>query len=120
VASTDSKVSVLSQSKENPTSAVGVSELTLYPTTYTLELLAPAYKKFVAVTDVLNADGSNASNYVALGQAANNNGTNLAQVVEGDVLCKLKNPQKDHIYEITYTAIDYFGWVSIKKYYVRF
>jgi hypothetical protein len=120
VANADSKVSVLSQSKKNPTSAVGVSELTLYPTTYTLELLAPAYKKFVAVTDVFNADGSDAKDYIARGQEANNNGTNLAQVVEGDVLCKLKNPQANHIYEITYTAIDYFGKVSLKKYYVRF
>lgn len=120
IANANNKVSVLSQSKDNPTSAVGISELTLYPTTYTLELLAPAYKKFVAVTDVFNADGTNASNYVSLGQAANNNGTNLAQVIEGDALCTLKNPQANHIYEITYTAIDYFGWVSIKKYYVRF
>jgi hypothetical protein len=55
-----------------------------------------------------------------VGKAANNNGTNLAKVVEGDVLCKLKNPKPNHIYEITYTAIDYFGKVSLKKYYVRF
>ena len=121
VANADSKVCVLSQSKKNPTSIAGVKKLTLYPTTYTLELLAPAYKKFVAVTDVFDANGNNVPDpdYVGLGKKANN-GTNLGKVVSGDVLCTLGTLEEGHIYEITYTAIDYFGKVSLKKYYVRF
>lgn len=111
---TDSKVGLMSQSKHLPTQASG--SITLYPTTYNLELIAPAYKKFVAVTDVFNADGSNADINEA---KAANNGTNMAKVIDGETTCTLTGKQ-GLIYEVTYTAVDYYGTVAINKYYVKF
>jgi hypothetical protein len=52
----DNNIGLLSQSKKLPTQASG--SLKLVPTTYSLELLAPAYKKLVVVSDVFNADGT--------------------------------------------------------------
>ena len=115
VANENDKVGILSQSKLLPTKASG--ELKLIPTTYSLELVAPTYKKFVAVTDVFNADGTNAD--VAKAKAANANGTNMAKVIEGDTTCTLKG-ESGYIYEVTYTAVDYFGKVALRKYYVKF
>jgi predicted nucleic acid-binding Zn-ribbon protein len=116
LASNGNKVGLLSQAKSMPTNA-NATTLTLVPTSYSLELVAPAYKKFVAVTDVFNADGSNAD--ISKAKTANSNGTNLAKVMDSDNTCKITG-EAGYIYEITYTAVDYFGKVAIKKYYVRF
>ena len=110
------KIGILSRSKSNPTKVSG-SSLTLIPTSYTLELLAPAYKKFVVVSDVFNADGSEAA--ISVGQTANSNGTNLAKVLDSEGSCTL-NGQAGYIYEIAYSAVDYHGKVVIKRFYVQF
>ena len=115
IATEGDKAGLLSQSKLMPTKASG--ELTLVPTTYSLELLAPAYKKFVAVTDVFNANGTEAD--IQKAKDANANGENLNTVVNSDVTCTL-NGEKGYIYEVTYTAVDYAGKVSLRKYYVQF
>jgi hypothetical protein len=116
MASDGTRAGILSQTKNNPTNAAGKSSLTLYPTTYNLELLTPAYKKFVAVSDVYKADGTEAD--ISVAQTANG-GNNMARVIDGDAQCTL-NGQSGYIYEVMYTAIDYFGKISLKKYYVRF
>lgn len=110
------KIGILSRSKSNPTKVSG-SSLTLIPTSYTLELLAPAYKKFVVVSDVFKADGSEAA--ISVGQTANANGTNLAKVLDSEGSCTL-NGQAGYIYEIAYSAVDYHGKVVIKRFYVQF
>jgi hypothetical protein len=110
----DKKAGLLSRSKANPTKASGT--LTLYPTSYTLEMLAPAYKKFVAVTNVFNADGTEAD--ASIGQAANS-GMNLLKVIDSDKYCTISG-QSGYTYEITYTAVDYHGKVAAKKFYVKF
>ena len=105
---------LLSQSKYYPTQASG--SLTLYPTSYSLELLAPAYKKFVAVTDVFNAsDLSEAA--ASVGQAAN--GENMKKVIDSEKSCTL-NGQAGYIYEISYSAVDYHGKITTKRFYVKF
>jgi hypothetical protein len=118
VANTNDKAGLLSRSKVTPTKAS--SDLTLVPTTYSLEMFAPAYKKFVAVTDVFNADGSEVAIGTAKSMAQAANGTNMGKVIDSDATCVLNAGQSDYIYEITYTAVDYFGKVAIRKYYVKF
>ena len=113
IAKTGDNARLLSRSKYNPTKASG--SLTLYPTSYSLELLAPAYKKFVAVTDVWNADGTEAA--ASVGQAAN--GENMKKVIDSEKSCTL-NGQAGYIYEISYSAVDYHGKVTTKKFYVQF
>jgi hypothetical protein len=65
---------------------------------------------------VFNADGTEAD--VQIAQTANN-GENMAKVIDGDTRCTLKG-QSGYIYEVMYTAVDYFGKVGLKKYYVKF
>ena len=113
IAKTGDNARLLSRSKYNPTKASG--SLTLYPTSYSLELLAPAYKKFVAVTDVWNADGTEAA--ASVGQAAN--GENMKKVIDSEKSCTL-NGQAGYIYEVSYSAVDYHGKVTTKRFYVQF
>ena len=114
VAKSGDKISLLSRSKSNPTK-VSSSSLTLIPTSYTLELLAPAYKKFIAVTDVWDAAGNPAA--ASVGQAAN--GENMLKVIDSEKTCTI-NGQAGYTYEIAYSAIDYHGKVVIKRFYVKF
>ena len=114
VAKTGDKIKLLSRSMISPTKVSG-SSLTLYPTSFSLELLAPAYKKFVAVTDVWNADGTEAA--ASIGQAAN--GENMKTVIDSEKSCTM-NGQAGYIYEISYSAVDYHGKVTTKKFYVQF
>ena len=113
IAKSGNNAKLLSQAKYKPTKVSGT--LTLYPTSYNLELLAPAYKKFVAVTDVFNADGSEAA--ASIGQAAN--GENMKTVIDSEKSCTM-NGQAGYIYEISYSAVDYHGKVTTKKFYVQF
>ena len=114
VAKTGDKIKLLSRSMISPTKVSG-SSLTLYPTSFSLELLAPAYKKFVAVTDVWNADGTEAA--ASIGQAAN--GENMKTVIDSEKSCTM-NGQAGYIYEISYSAVDYHGKVTTKRFYVQF
>lgn len=113
VAKTGDKIKLLSRSLITPTKVSG--SLTLYPTSYSLELLAPAYKKFVAVTNVWNADGTLAA--ASVGQAAN--GENMKTVIDSEKSCTM-NGQAGYIYEISYSAVDYHGKVTTKRFYVQF
>lgn len=105
VKTTDS-FGVLSQSKNMPT--VIENGAVLVPTTYTAELLAPAFKKYVAITAV---DGSTAN------LAAANTG-DLNKVLDGNVRAVEFNGESGKTYEVTYAALDYDGNVSTVKYYV--
>ena len=114
VGKSGNKISLLSRSKSNPTKVSG-SSLTLIPTSYTLELVAPAYKKYIVVSDVFNADGSEAA--ASLGKGAN--GENMAKVIDSEKTCTI-NGQSGYIYEISYNAVDYHGKIVNKRFYVQF
>ena len=103
---TTNSFGVLSQSKSMPT--VIENGAILVPTTYTAEVLAPASKKYVAITAV---DGSTAN------LAAANTG-DLNKVLEGNVRAVEFNGEAGKTYELTYAALDYAGNVSTTKYYV--
>ncbi|MBE6260210.1 MAG: hypothetical protein E7107_05195 [Prevotella sp.] len=113
------KAGILSQSLYLPTKAT--SSLTLIPTSYTLETLAPAYKKFVAVTDVFDAT-TKAALPLADAQAkaaAANGGNNMMKVIDSEKSCTLAG-EVGYIYEVTYSAVDYHGKVVNKRFYVQF
>lgn len=116
----DNKVALLSGDVVMPTKAAN-GELTLVPTTYSMQYFAPIYKKFVAVTNVYDAK-TKAELDVAEAKslaAAANGGENMFKVVDGLQNCTLKG-EAGKIYELTYTAVDYLGVVMIKKFYVEF
>jgi hypothetical protein len=70
---------------------------------------------------VYNLDGTPLSINEAKAKAqAANGGKNLKKVINGDdIYCKI-NGEPGYIYEVLYTAVDYFGKVALKKYYIRF
>ena len=113
---TGTGISLISQSKRVPTKVTG--SITLVPTSYTLELFAPAYKKFVAVTHVYNADGTDAPGMQSLIKAANK-GRNMMKVIYGEKTLKLSG-QAGYTYEVSYAAVDYKGQMTRKKFYVQF
>ena len=96
---------------------------TLMPTSHSAEILAPAAKKLVGVTNVYslnykaNAQAGDAACLNAL-QAANAQ-ENIGDVVAGDVTKLDIMLQRGFVYEIAYTAVDFSGKVIAQKYYVR-
>ena len=116
VAHQDGKLALVSMTKRNPTVVNGTANL--FATSYTLELFAPAYKKFIAVTRVYNSDLTLPANATSLIQAANQ-GTNMMQVIDGDKQVKFTG-EKGKIYQVSYAAVDYKGQMTRKKFYVKF
>lgn len=82
---------------------------TLILSSYTAELLAPAYKKYVAVTEAPSA---------AAKSAANASG-NFNTVLDGNTLTVHFTPTEKGEYEIAYAAVDYSGKVAIRKFYIE-
>lgn len=103
-------LSVLSQSVNRPVAVANGA--VLVPTTYNAELITPIYKKYVAVTKAWD----NAGNEVDI--VAANNGEGFNEVLEGDVHSVVLNGQSGYKYEITYSALDFEGYVVNTKYYV--
>jgi hypothetical protein len=86
-------------------------EITLVPTSWTAELVAPAFKKFVGVIAI---DGqANADELAAI------NTGNLGKLVDGNIQQIPLTIEAGHIYLIQYTAIDYFGRVKNLYYNIR-
>ena len=116
----DGKMAMLSDNLVSPSKA-NAGELTLVPTTYSMQYFAPIYKKFVAVTNVYDAKTKaelNLAEAKALAAAANG-GENMFKVVDGLKNCTFEG-ETGKVYELTYTAVDFLGVVMIKKFYVEF
>ena len=92
----DSNVNRVSGIKAYPYEVSG--EVTLEPTTYTAELFAPAYVKFVGCKDI-DADGFNELNF------------------SNSKVLKF-TPEKGKLYEIVYEAADYSGNIKSHTYYI--
>lgn len=113
----------MSTAKAMPTYVSGDgAALELKLTSYSGEILAPAFKKFVAVTNVYrgsetadtNADLMKALNYA-------NSKLNFNEVIDGDHYAVAFCPDKSvkgATYEIVYSALDFHGKISQRKYYV--
>ena len=101
--------------------AAGIS---LYPTSYTAEILAPAYMKLVGVTNVYkngkSAQGGDDECETAL-KAVNSASEGFASAKYGFELknAKLMGAEAGYTYEVVYTAVDYSGKVVVKKYYIE-
>lgn len=121
---------VLSRSASAPTKFRAASMTTdgiiLRPTTYSAEVLAPAFKKFVGVANVYkdgkSAQGGDANCQAAL-KAANSSSEGFCTVQEGDwnkARFKVSSQyKKGYVYEIVYTAADYSGKIVVKRFYIE-
>ena len=90
-------VNRVSGSKAAPYEAAG--EIKLEPTTYTAELFAPAYAKFLGCKDI-KADGFN--------EILTNNQKEIKFT-----------PEAGKTYEIVYEAVDFFGNIKSHTYYIK-
>ena len=85
--------------------------ITLFLTSYNGELLAPAYKKYVAVLD---KDGKSV--------AAANAAPYLNKVLEGrqqKTYIPVNALTAGEVYQVVYTALDYRGNVSARSFYIK-
>lgn len=91
-------------------------------TSYTVELLTPAFKKHIAVTNVFKGDksaqGGDAACKLALTTA--NGSEMMNKVLNGDQRSVTATFPKGYIYEVAYSALDYSGKISMHKYYVQY
>ena len=84
----------------------GKASTVLVASSYTGEIFAPAFKKYVHVTSVLPT-------------GAHVTGTNLNKVIDGNLHKIGFETDKEGTYEITYEAVDYSGVKVAKKFYVK-
>lgn len=109
----------LSEAKNNPTVITG-TELEFIASSYTQEFLAPSYKKLVGVTNVFkgsaSAQGGDDACKAVLDYVNDQDG--MAEILPGHTYLVSATFEPGYVYEIVYTAVDFFGMVDAKKYYV--
>ena len=116
------KVGVLSNNKKDPTPFrnAGGDAISLYASSYSAEILAPAYMKYIAVSNVYDKNG----NEVAAEKAnlkAINEASHLNKVYPGftkRIGVSAKNLKPGLVYEIVYQGVDYSGRTSAQKFYI--
>lgn len=92
----------------------------LIPTSNCAEYLAPAYKKYIAISNVYDASTKaplSQGEAIAKAQAAA--GKNFNQVISGDATLTISG-EAGYIYEISYAAVDYHGMKTRQTFYVQF
>ena len=123
---TDGSFVQLSRLAEVPTQINDGAIIGLLPTTYTGEIVVPCYLKHLVVTNVFKGQGRNDVS------AVNGDAGCVEKLGAANTNIQSKNLYKNpgewagfnaaglggYTYEITYTAMDYAGKVSGKKYYV--
>lgn len=83
----------------------GKANVLLLPTSYTLEYIAPAYKKYITVKD---PDGATVT------------GENIGKVISGNIHKAGFTATKEGVYTITYDAVDYTGGqAETKTFYIK-
>ena len=125
---------MVSMDKNNPTKIqIGTNYdeeegVVLVATSATTEMIAPAFKKFIGVTDVFSGTESAKAGAAALQEAAldaNLMSKDLATVVDGSQSVFSFKPHLvrgfdgSYIYEIVYSALDYAGQAITNKYYIE-
>lgn len=83
----------------------GKANVLLLPTSYTLEYIAPAYKKYITVED---PDGATVT------------GENIGKVISGNIHKAGFTATKEGVYTIIYDAVDYTGGkANTKKFFIK-
>lgn len=111
----------LSQTIYGPT-VMNAANFQFIATSYTAEVIAPAYKKLVGVTNVWsmdrskNAQAGDADCLAALNEANAKEG--VAEILNGETQIVNFSAKKGYIYEVTYASVDFSGMTAAKRYYV--
>ena len=120
----DSNMGLLSNKLSDPTVFNRANgNVGLYASSYTGEIVAPAYMKYVAVTNVYNAsDKKVAANAAAERDAVNNAAKYFNTVMSGNTIryaVPASSLKAGLIYEIVYQGVDYSGRTSTQKFYIQ-
>lgn len=111
----------ISRVKNQPT-VLKDAHITFVPTSYTADIVAPAFKKHVAVVDVINgsnsAQGGDTQCRMVLNQI--NAQADINKVLPGSKNAVDVTFKPGYTYVIAYSALDYHGNISMHKYYVRY
>ncbi|MBR3433890.1 MAG: hypothetical protein IKH05_10170 [Bacteroidaceae bacterium] len=120
IASDGTGAKMLSEAKNYPTVFTG-SNLSLVPTTWTLELVVPIAKKHVAVTDVIygNKSAKEGDSSCKSELSRVNDSPTMNVVLPGEQRrAYVTNLKSGYTYEIAYSALDFHGKMSTRKYYI--
>ena len=107
-----------------PLNINGGDAMTFLPTTYTGEIAVPVYKKFIGVTNVWDSydpsiSAQNGDNIcIQYAKDANDQFLMGTPVMGKTHRVPFKVNRKGYTYEIVYSALDYKGVTSTRKYYV--
>lgn len=82
----------------------GKANVLLLPTSYTLEYIAPAYKKYITIKDPSGATVT---------------GENIGKVISGNIHKAGFTATKEGVYTITYDAVDYTGGDVSKTFFIK-
>lgn len=115
----DGDFAMLSNTGAGASQITAGKDAVLYPTSYTADIIVPAYKKYVAFTKV---NGASDSEQAAL-LSQLNTGDYLNTVLEGNTKAIKINVPADAKFigktlELTYSALDYSGYSSTRKFYI--
>ena len=116
----DGQYHAVSQDPTWYTTFSGANEYVVYPTTYTAELIAPSYKKFIGITNVFKGEESAQDGNAECKKVLDD--TNKAmglEIMDGDTRAiAFKPAATGYKYEIFYAALDYSGKISQHKFYI--
>ena len=90
---------------------IKAGEVKLFPTSWTAELLAPAFKKYVALTEVTDLNGTSLNEVVNTG--------NMGKIIDGKINTIPFTIEAGKIYTIVYTAMDYSGLTRTLTYTIK-
>ena len=103
---------------EKAPSKAATTTIGLIATTYNVELLTPAYKKYVVCTGAWKADGTfDAEEAKAVNAAGYEN---FGKVIDGNERVVSFTGKAGYKYRIVYQALDYHGKIASGRYYVQF
>lgn len=123
----DDQFHQLSTSRALPTVFTGAGGASLYLTSCSAELLAPAAKKFIGITNVFGKDGKSAQGGDADCKAKLDDVNNAVAdgfkfvntVLPGNRYgIYMQNLKPGYTYEVYYSAVDFQGKISARKFYV--
>ena len=107
---------------KNQATTIKAATVEFILTSYTAEIVTPAFKKHIAVTNVFkggkSAQGGDAACKAAL--SAVNAQDKMNTVLDGDKCSVAATFQPGYVYEVAYSALDYSGKISMHKYYVQY
>lgn len=100
----------------------GGDALELFVTSYTAELIAPSYAKYVVVTRVLDKNGNKVGGSKDMVNRINGSSEFLNKMLRGDqqrVIIDANELESGYIYEVLYSSLDYRGNSSSRLYYFQ-